>query len=325
MKIIRAAAFLLVTLAHAGVTTFPVIPASTDPEIKHFNEVHWIYVNRDIVVQHQADMAPGRQELLLWLTGTGGKGHDARGLANLAADLGYHVITLMFPNDIPASACANDANPNSFENFRMAIIRGGRATYQNGRKEILIERSESIENRLIKVLQYLQQKRPKENWVQFLNEDGSIKWASIAVAGQSQGGGHAALIGIRHRVARVLCFGAPKDYSKRHDAPAVWYGHDSATPKRHFFTFNHHQDPKGCTPEQLLSNLKALGLYAFGPPAEVDVEPFPYHHARILYTGYPAVTITGVESEGAKAAHGSAIITAHAERWKQVWTYMLTE
>lgn len=74
MKIIRAAAFVLVTLAHAGVTTFPVIPASTDPEIKHFNGPHWVYVNRDIVVQHQADMAPGRQELLLWLTGTGDKG-----------------------------------------------------------------------------------------------------------------------------------------------------------------------------------------------------------------------------------------------------------
>lgn len=325
MKITCAAAFLLVTLAQAEVTTFPVIPAATDPEIKHFDEPHWVYVDRDIVVEHQAGRAQDRHELLLWLTGTGGKGHDAQGLANLAADLGYHVVTLMFPNDIAASACANDGNPKSFEELRMAVIQGGRATYQDGRKEMTIERPESIENRLIKLLQFLQQKRSKENWAQFLNEDGSIKWASIAVAGQSQGGGHAALIGIKHRVARVLCFGAPKDYSKRHDAPAVWYGQEAATPKDRFFAFNHHQDPKGCTPEQLLNNLKALGLDAFGPPAEVDSEPFPYHHARILYTGFPAVAIAGVESEGAKAAHGSAIMTRHADRWKQVWTYMLTQ
>ena len=102
MKIIRAAAFLLATVAQAEVTTFPVIPSLTDPAIKHFDEPHWIYVERDIVVEHKADRAQDRHELLLWLTGTGGKGHDAQGFSNLAADLGYHVVTLMFPDDIPA-------------------------------------------------------------------------------------------------------------------------------------------------------------------------------------------------------------------------------
>lgn len=325
MKILCAAAFLLVTAAQAEVTSFPVVPSATDPEIKRFNEPHWVYVDRGIVVEHPTDRIRERRELLLWLTGTGGKGHDAQGLAKLAAALGYHAVTLMFPNDIPASACAHDDNPQAFADFRTAIIQGGRAAYQNGRRQIVIERAESIENRLIKLLQLLQHKRPRENWAQFLHADGSIRWSSIAVAGQSQGGGHAALIGLKHRVARVLCFGSPKDYSQRHHAPAAWYGLESATPKARFFAFNHHQDPKGCTPEQLLENLRALGLGAFGLPAEVDSEPFPYRHARILYTGYPAVTITGVESEGAKAAHGSAITTQHADRWQQVWTYMLTE
>ncbi len=325
MKFIGAAAFLLAIAAHAEVTTFSVTPSATDPEIKHFNDPHWIYVDRDIVVEHQAGRAKDRHELLLWLTGTGGKGHDAQGFSKLAASLGYHVVTLMFPDDIPASACANDGNPKSFEELRTAIIQGGRAMYQDGRKEISIVRPESIENRLIKALQYLQQKRPREAWKQFLGEDGSIKWESIAVAGQSQGGVHAALIGIKHRVARVVWFGAPKDFNRKLNAPADWYGLMSATPKNRFFAFNHHQDPKGCTPDQLFTNLKALGLDAIGPPAEVDSEPFPYRNARILYTSYPAVTITGAESEGARLAHGSAILTAHAERWNQVWTYVLTQ
>ena len=209
MKIVYATAFFIATTAHAKVTSFPVIPSKTDPEIKTFDEPHWMYVNRDIVIKHKADVARDRHELLLWLTGTGGKGHDARGFSKLAADLGYHVVSLMYPNDIPASACANDKNPQAFEVFRMAIIQGGHATYSIRRKEMSIERSESIENRLIKLLQHLQKLRPEENWSQFLNENGSIKWESIAVAGQSQGGGHAALIGIQHRVARVMCFGAP--------------------------------------------------------------------------------------------------------------------
>lgn len=325
MKTLLTAFLSLAMVAQAEVTSFPIVPSATDPEIKQFNDPHWIYVNHDLVTGQPAEGGKDRHELLLWLTGTGGTGHGAQGFANLAASLGYHVVSLMYPDDIPASACAADSNPRSFEDFRMAIIQGGHATYQNGRKEMTITRAESIENRLIKALQVLQQKRPRENWAQFLKADGSLKWESIAVAGQSQGGGHAALIGIKHRIARVLCFGAPKDYHKRQDAPAAWYGLDSATPKDRFFAFNHHQDPKGCTPEQLLGNLKALGLGDSGKPAEVDSEPFPYHHARILYTSYPAVTVTGVESEGAKTAHGSAINTQNAERWKQVWTYMLTE
>ena len=66
----------------------------------------------------------------------------------------------MFPDDIPAAACANDSNPKSFEIFCMAIIQGGHAVYQGGRKDISIEQSDSIENRLIKLLQHLQKNRP---------------------------------------------------------------------------------------------------------------------------------------------------------------------
>lgn len=325
MKIFLVAILLLAAAAHAEVTSVPIRPSATDPEIKFFDDPHWLYVNRDIVVQSKEGLARDRHELLVWLTGTGGTGHDAQAFSKLAADLGYHVVTLMFPDDIPASVCRSDSNPKAFENFRMAIIQGGSATYQDGRKTISIGRADSIENRLIKLLLFVQNIRPAEHWGQFLNEDGTIKWQSIAVAGQSQGGGHAALLGIKHCVSRVMCFGSPKDYNVRLDAPAAWYGAESVTPKDRFFAFNHHQDPKGCTPEQLLRNQKALGLVAFGLPAEVDTEAFPFHHARMLYTGYPTVIVTDVLSEGARIAHGSAINTKNADHWKQVWMYMLTE
>ena len=321
-----------IQLAHPDVTTFSVLPSATDPAIKTFDLPHWIYVNRKIVVEHKEGLAQDRHELLLWITGTGGKGHDAVAFCNLAADLGYIAVTLMYPDDVPASACANDINPKSFENFRMAIIQGGHATYQLGKKNIAIERPESIENRLVKLLLFLKVQRSTENWDQFLNGDGTTKWGAIAVAGQSQGGGHAALIGIKHRVARVMCFGSPKDYSKRLNAPAAFYREQAATPKSLFFAFNHRQDPVGCTPQELLKNLKALGLDAFGPPVDVATQEFPYHHTRILTTSFPAVietsekvTSTGENSEWAKTAHTSVIAGKNADRWKQVWTYMLTE
>lgn len=333
MKIIFAATILFATFARADVTSISILPSATDPAIKTFDSPHAIYINRDIVVDQSRNLPQDRHQLLLWITGTGGKAQGAAvGFCNLAANLGCHVVSIMYPDDIPASACANDSNPNSFENFRMAIIRGGHAVYQNGRKEIFIERPESIENRLIKLLLRLKAIRPKEHWEPFLNDDGTIKWESIAVAGQSQGGGHAALIGIKHRVARVLCFGSPKDFNKKLNAPAAYYSVESATPKNRFFSFNHLQDSVGCTQEQLQRNLKALELNAFGSPVDAATENPPYNHTRILTTSYPVVTETsekqtadGKNSQWESTAHTSVIATRNAERWQQVWTYLLTE
>jgi hypothetical protein len=313
-------------LAHADVIIVSILPSATDPEIKTFDNPHWIYVNRDIVVEHKEGLAQDRRQLYLFIPGTHDKSKKPRGgkgpadFCDLAADLGYHVIVLAYPDETAAAICRYDADPNAFEEFRMAIIRGGHSAHLD------IEKADSIENRLLKLLQHLQKIRPRENWDQFLNEDGTIKWESIAVGGQSQGGGHATLIGIKHRVARVICTGAPKDYNQKLNEPAAFYHEESATPKDRFFAFNHRQDYiVGTTPEQQLENLKALKLDDFGSPADVDKEAFPYHHSRILTTGFPEVKVTGPQSEGSFTAHLSMLNPKNAERWKPVWTYMLTE
>lgn len=315
------------TLAHglqSEVVAVPIRPSLTDPEIRAFDEPHRIYVDRDILVDHDPNKPTDRHQLLLWLPGTFGNANGAQMFAKRAAEVGYHVVALMYPDDVPASACANNPDNTSFETFRMAIIRGGQAV-ANRRVSISIPTHDGIESRLTMLLRFLQPRRPREDWGQFLNPDGSIRWGSVAVAGQSQGGGHAALIGIKHQVARVICFGAPKDYNRRIGAPAAWYLEASATPKDRFFAFNHYQDPQGCTPDQLFANLTVLGLIPAGSVAQVDSESPPYRHKRALYTGFPLVKIEGENSPGALAAHTSAINPQNAARWYEAWTYLLTE
>jgi hypothetical protein len=313
-------ALLFTSAAGAEVTTFTVLPSATDPEIKTFDLPHYVYVNREIVVDHDRALPVDQHKLLLWLPGTGGTGAGAGDFCKLAANQGYHVISLMYPDSIPAALCGYDKDPKAFEKFRMAIIRGGRTKY------ISIEKAESIESRLTHLLVYLRSQRPRENWSQFLTGKDEIEWESVAVAGQSQGGGHAALLAVKHCVARVICTGAPKDYSKRHNTPAAWYGENSATPKNRYFVFNHLQDPMGCTPEQLLRNFEALKLDTFGNPADPATEEPPYHHTRILLTSYPPVTVTGKNDEKAAAiAHTSVIAGTNAVRWMNAWKYMLTE
>ena len=133
MKTIYAATLLFATLAHAEVTSFSILPSATDPAIKTFNNPHEIYVNRDIIVDHKDGLAQDRHELLLFLPGTHTKG-TPRGqgpvaFCELAADLGYHVVTLMYPDEVAAAQFREASDPNAFEEFRMAIIQGGRTKY----------------------------------------------------------------------------------------------------------------------------------------------------------------------------------------------------
>jgi hypothetical protein len=307
-------------LQQAGLDGVPIRPNLTDLAIKEYDQPHYIYINRDIVVFQKSNLPADRHQLLLFLPGTHAEGAPRGGRGpykffETAANAGYHVIFLTYPNDIAAAQmCNDDGNPGAFEQFRMALIVGGSF------KDMTITRTDSIENRLIKLLLYLKRARPREHWEQFLREGDSIKWDCIAVAGQSQGGGHAALIAIKHRVARVICSGAPKDFNHVLNRPAAWYLEASATPKNRFFTFNHKQDGMGnCTPEEQMENLRALGLQQFGPLADVDSEPSPYHHARMLTSDYPGGHVQS------KVAHTMFLNPRNEDVFKGVWVYVLTE
>lgn len=315
----RLAFAVVVALAMASqlcaeVTSQRIIPTTTDPQIgKAYDLPHTSYVNREIVIEHSPSLPADRHELLLFLPGTHGSGAGGARFCELAANLGYHAISLTYPTGIAAAeACATDRDPRCFEEFRLAIIEGGKS------KHITVSPADSIENRLIKLLVYLKQRKPKENWEQFLAGDQTLKWDAIAVSGQSQGGGHAALIAIKHHVARAVCLGAPKDFNKRLDAPAAWYDEISATPKALFFTFNHVADHQGCSAAELLRNLGALQLTNFGPAIDAAKSLSPYGHTRTLFTTFP-------DTLKSQVAHASVIANANADRWEAVWTYMLTE
>jgi hypothetical protein len=307
-----------------GVTHTLFKPSALNPEADPtFDEPHWVYVQRDIVVRHAPRLPADRHELLLFIPGTLPPGlkepepgkvrvYASHGFCLMAASLGYHVISLSYPNSISASSCNKEPDPEAFEKFRLSIIQGGTAPH------ISVSRTNSIENRLIELLATLAKRFPQEDWGAYRNEDGSPKWEKIALAGQSQGGGHAALIGIHHKVPRVICFGAPKDYSVALQKPAAWYLKPAATSKSAYFAFNHEQDRQGCTPTQQIANLRELKLDQFGPPTSVDSTPLPYGGSHILMTNYPG---TKVDSQ---TAHGTMLSTKNKERFGEVWKYMLT-
>ncbi len=292
---------------------YPVPPRATDPAITAFNDPHLVYVNRSV---------RPRNELLIFLPGTNGKPGGTHLFCQTAADLGYHTLALSYPTDTPATVVRNSPDPQAFEKFRRAIIEG-----RDLSPRVTVSRANSIENRLIQLLRHLDRSEPGGEWGQFLAGPGAgeLNWPKIAVSGHSQGGGRAGLIATRHRVARAIMTGAPKDFDRARKKPAAWYRSNPATPVSGFFTFNHERDRQGCDFAEQLLICKAMGLEKFGGAVRVDGETPPYRGSRILTTNFP-----GSPTDSARA-HSSLIGDRGCPKdrdgrptFRPVWEWMLT-
>lgn len=276
-----------------------VSPGATDAALAGSAAPHRVYFD---------PAGPHRNQLLLFLPGTGGLNvGPPRPFSETAAELGYHVIELAYPNAVSATVCWRDSDPSCFENFRREIIEG-RDTSQL----LSVGHAEGIENRLEKLLRMLSSRQPTRDWGQFLDPAGGVAWQKVALAGQSQGGGHAALIARDHEVARVLLFGAPKDYDSKRHKPAPWY-RPGRTPAGRFVAFVHTRDEQGCTFPQQLEIYRAMGM--IDRPVSVDGAAPPYGNAHILLTSFPGGAISST------AAHVMGISKPF---FKPVWVYMLT-
>lgn len=274
-----------------------VRPSETDSRISTSDDPHFCW----------APTGASRTALLLFLPGTGGKPHEHFAFADVAAELGYHVIFLMYPDGLAAqTACRNSADPDAHMKFRRAIIEGGPLV---GKRTI--DAADSIENRLAKVLLYLAAHRAGQGWEQFLDAGKQPLWERVALAGHSQGGGHAYVLGKIHATQRVLMFGSPKDYSFHFDRPATGFDEKTKTPLRLFFAFNHRRDVNGCSPEQQKKILAQMKLDGLGT-ADVDKGGAELGHAHVLYTD--------VDVPDSKV-HSSVM----QRQWAAVWRYMLTE
>src|SRR5262249_5667854 len=178
-----------------------ISPQATDPEIDTFLDPHYVWLN------------PGQtQNSKLWvfLPSATTKPAEYQLIAQEAAHLGYHVISLMYPNGRAVVAICNplpspEERESCYENMRLQTLDGvPRSKFTD------VNPPNSIYNRLTKLLEYLAARFPGERWKQFLDH-GSPRWTRIVVAGHSQGGGNAAMIGKLHRVARVVMISSPPD------------------------------------------------------------------------------------------------------------------
>jgi hypothetical protein len=106
----------------------------------------------------------------------------------------------------------------------------------------------------------------------------------LVIAGHSQGGGHAAFIGKRYCVARVVMLGSPADRCFAAGGPAPWLATPGQTPAERYYGFAHARD-HGI--ERISPAWDLLGLGALGAVVNVDREASPYLGTHRLISDRP--------------------------------------
>ncbi len=305
---------ILITIsfyAKAQLIQYQILPNVTDPNINTFTSAgqqHFVFLNNSVLQKNQ---------LFIMLPGTNQNPSEVQRIDSLAANLGYHSIGLSYPNN-PAigTLCNSSSDIDCYTNTRLEIIDGTDRTTL-----VTVDSANCIENRIIKLLQYLQLQNSSENWSQFLDTTGNIIWDKIVIAGQSQGGGHAGVIAKYHKVARVLFFASPKDFSTYFSNPANWIDSTNQTPANRYFAFAHSSDNIGCTFSQLQMIYTNFGMSQFGSAVNTDSTISPYNNSHILTSTIP---------ESSANAHRCVVDDSYVPLdinnipiYRPVWVYML--
>jgi hypothetical protein len=205
-----------------------VAPKATDVLIDRALADHYAWVDTKV---------PSNHKLLVFMPSARGTPATFTKVAMEGARLGYHAIGLMYQNDVVlAQACPPAPDPSKcYENVRLDVLDGGDRSLPVAD----VSDANSIDNRLTKLLLYLDNAYPDEGWSRFLKH-GEPRWSHIAVAGHSQGGGQAAMIAKVRRVARVVMFSSVPDSLPSGQAPAWLASH--MTPSNRYFGLAHECD-----------------------------------------------------------------------------------
>lgn len=299
--------------SQAELSTAPLIehvvsPLATDPAINPVFGNHFAWFDSTAKSNHR---------LLVVLPGTGQAADQFLLIQQLGARLGYHVIGLSFPTSPGgiAKLCPPTANAAAcYENARLEILDGiDRTTV------VSVNPANSIDNRFIKLLQYLVAQYPEEKWSQYV-DDGAPKWPLIALAGLSLGGGESAMIAKLRLVDRVLMFSSVPDSIGTQSAPWV-AGH--VTPTNRYFGLVHEQDGFFVP---ILAGWDSIGTRAFGDPVQVETSEPPYGGTHMLMTNLtPVGGFVGLNAHGSTATDKFTQLDAGGvPRLLDAWRYMLT-
>ncbi|MFZ6184197.1 BPSS1187 family protein [Nannocystis pusilla] len=240
--------------------------------------------------------APLQGRLVVYLHGAGAPttcGSQAHGV--VLARMGFHVIHPCYVSDYGVGNCGDDIGGCRLEAFEGV----------DHHDFIDIPPPDSIETRVVKMLEHLQALHPGGDWQYFI-EDGKPRWSEIVISGISHGASSSGVIGMNRAVERVVMLSGPLDSDQ------AWLKGDPLTPIDRFWGFTHTGD------EQHPGHLQSFAdMMLPGEPFVVDGAAPPYMDSHRLVTS----AATG-DGHGSTQAGGASPKDGDVYVFEPVWRAM---
>ena len=313
-----AAAIACAAAVHADPITILVDPLATDASINDVDLPNADGAPRLHVAAIDPDAAP-RNRLFLFFPGTGASPTQYQIITRLASRVGYDALALVYDSSPSVrDLTKNDADPTLPERIRRERLFGEPLV-----DNIFVDRPNSIENRAIRALEFLQAQRPSERWDDYLTTDLAgnvgIDWSRVVVSGHSQGAGHSAYLAKQFDLAGIVMFAGPGDFVPQ-QGPAPWLFEPNVTPADRMFAFTHVDD---ATAQGFFSTQRILGLEAFGLRQNVDGLPRAALSSHMLSSEFP---VARPDAHGAVVVDDRIPIDASGSPvYLAAWTYLLQE
>lgn len=312
----KSIVILLLTILNANasfgqLSTFYVQPWQTDNAYPANSDSNYVAINTSV--------AP-LNKLLFYIGGTNSSPKRTTLFLKLAANLGYNVISVAYPNTTSIqTACGSSTDINCYTNFRQEACYGTPVS-----SAISIDTLNSLHTRAVKLLQYLSITYPTQNWGQFIIGN-SLNWNKLVTSGHSQGAGHALYFASINNIDRCVMFSGANDFSNFYNSAPNWITGTFNTSKNRIFSFLHLQDD-GVPYSSQIQVTQALGLWTGGDDSTlVDNLSTPYNNSHLLYTNQTP------QSMLITPFHNSTVIdiwtpldNLNNPKFTDVWTYLIT-
>ncbi|MDP1921872.1 MAG: hypothetical protein Q8L14_36860 [Myxococcales bacterium] len=209
------------------------------------------------------------------------------------AGLGFHTIGPCYATDYGVGNCGNQIGECRLEAFD-GVDR---------HPFISITRAESLERRIVRMLQRLQTLNPQGDWQYFL-VNGAPRWDRIVISGISHGASSAGVIAKVRSVHHAVMLSGPLDTNQ------AWLALPSLTPSAQLSAFTHTGDPQH---PGHLDAFETMGLP--GAPTRIEDGGRPWAGSHRLFT-----SVTTADPHGSTQAGGSSPRTADGGyRFAPVW------
>ena len=207
-------------------------------------------------------------------------------LNSVAASQGYHVIGLAYygahENDVGINDCGTDPQPLScYGDFMREVVYGTDNCEHAKCSGLNIDEhpQDSILNRLVSALRWAKAEYPNDGWERFLTKDDQVNWTLVNVAGFSNGGSYAALMGIlKPSVGRVALFAGPNDGEGGSEEEWVSADYIQRIPgitDTHYYGLVHEKNKASATSNTLYKVTNAWNTFGMDEP--FNPEPFSFN------------------------------------------------